>query len=331
MIDTQQCLSRYPIESIDLDKWQGTVDLMSQLYNAACGTIVQLRQDEFNAVVASANEDNFLERDSSWPWEMRSFCRKIMETGKGLYVNDAINDDDWKTVEPVCDGPVRSYLGLPLLWPDGTLFGTICVIDTKSTDYQPLQIELLEQLRDLINADLKMAFAYDEIKTLALTDELTGVCNRRGLQILGDQLVKDAKRFDLNFGFVYLDIDNMKKLNDTHGHNAGDDCIIALAEALKYACRENDIIARIGGDEFVVLLTCADDKVELVCDRIETEYNRIRGDNELLADNPISYGYVYRSGLHPISLDQMIEEADKLMYKKKHGRKVGEFEEPFIE
>ncbi|MDI3326747.1 sensor domain-containing diguanylate cyclase [Pontibacterium granulatum] len=331
MIDTQQCLSRHPIESIDLAKWQRTVDLMSKLYNAACGTIVQFRQDEFNAIVTSSNEDNFLERNSSWPWEMRSFCRKIMESRNGLYVNDAINHEEWKTVEPVCDGPVRSYLGLPLFWPDDTLFGTICVIDSHSTDYQPLQIELLEQLRDLINADLKMVFAYDEIKTLALTDELTGVCNRRGLQLLSDQLVKDAKRFDLNFGFIYLDIDNMKELNDTHGHSAGDECIVALADALKYACRENDIIARIGGDEFVVLLTCADNNVELVCERIETEYNRIRSDNELLSDNPISFGHIYRSGLHPIALDQMIEEADKLMYKKKHGRKVGEFEEPVAE
>jgi len=329
MLNTQQCVSRHPPAPIDLEKWQVTADLLSELYNAACGTIVQFRDGEFNAVVASQNDDNFLERDSSWPWEMSSFCRHIVETNQGLYVSNPLQDKAWNHLPAVAEGPVRSYLGQPLFWPDGSLFGTICAIDTKSTHYNPLQIQLMEQLRDLITADLRMACAYEEIQALALTDDLTGVHNRRGLTTLGEQRIRDAKRFDLNIGLVFIDIDNMKALNDTHGHAAGDECILQLADVMTKSCRENDIIARVGGDEFVVmLLTGAQDQVELLCERIDNAYDKWRTTNDKFTNNTLSYGHVYRSGLHPITLEQMIAEADKLMYRRKHGRKVGEFEDP---
>lgn len=327
MIDTQTCLSTHPHASIDINKWQRTVDLMSELFDSACGTIVQFRQQEFNAVVASLNEDNFLKRDNSWPWEMKSFCRSIIETGEGLYVNDAISEACWQDADPVAQGPVRSYLGMPISWPDGSLFGTICVIDTKSTHYKSIQIELLEQLRDLINADLRMMFAYEEIKTLALTDELTDVSNRRGLSVLGAQRIKDAKRFGLNIGLVYLDIDNLKAVNDNHGHDAGDACISTLAQALKSCCRENDIVARLGGDEFVVmLLTNREDHLQQLCERIETAFNHQSAQSDTFSDSGISYGYCCRHGNHPVSLDAMIGEADRHMYKNKRAKKPEQYD-----
>ncbi len=322
MIDTQQCLSRHPIESIDLDKWQQTADLIARLYDAACGAIVQFRQDEFNAVVASRNEDNFLQRDSAWPWEMRSFCRRIMETGKELYVGDPANHEEWKGIEPVCAGTVRSYFGFPIQWPDGTLFGTICVIDSKSTDYNPVQLELLEQLRDLINADLKMAFAYDEIRRLALTDELTGIANRRGLQLLGAQRIKDARRFRTSIGVIFFDIDRMKYLNDTHGHSAGDRCISLVAQSLDEVCRDSDVTARVGGDEFIVMvLADSEADVEALSQRIVEHYDASRTGDALLVENSLSVGHQFSSELSPEMFESMIDQADKQMYLCKQARR----------
>ncbi len=107
---------------------------------------------------------------------------------------------------------------MPITWPDGSLFGTICVIDKKQSDYSDVQLKILEQFRNLINADLHMLIDYEEIKALAITDELTQVHNRRGLNLLGEQRFKDARRFSQHIGMVYIDIDNMKQLNDTEGH-----------------------------------------------------------------------------------------------------------------
>ena len=155
MIDQSLRLSRTAHPSLDLNKWQTTVNLIAELYECPCGTIVQYLGDSFHVVSASNTEGNFLEQDASWPWELRSFCRRIIETGEGLYVGNAKADAYWREAPPVLEWGVRSYLGLPITWPDNTLFGTICVIDTKETDYNDVHIRLLEQLRDLINADLK--------------------------------------------------------------------------------------------------------------------------------------------------------------------------------
>ncbi len=322
MIDTQACISRNPHPSVDLNKWQTTVDLMSELYDSACGTIVQFRQDEFNAVAASTNPDNFLERNSSWPWEMKSFCRKIMETGEGLYVDDAQASAEWKKADPVENGPVRSYCGLPLLWPDGKLFGTICIIDTKSTHYSSSLIKLLEQFRNLINADLQMIFDYEEIKNLALTDELTQINNRRGFNHLAEQRLKDAKRFDKDISIVYLDIDNMKSINDLHGHQAGDDCLITLSSLLKTYCRDSDIIARVGGDEFLVmLLTQSATQTEEFCIRLADRFQQLTSSNSKLSLAALSYGYSFKNQIHEINLEELVLEADKNMYHYKHKQK----------
>jgi len=222
MVDTQSCLSSSEQNIIDLEKWQQTVDLLAEMFDSACGTIVQLRQNEFNAVVVSKNQDNFLNENDSWPLELNSFCRRIMETKEELNVQNANIDDYWRFIPPVADGPIRSYCGLPIFWPDGELFGTICVIDTKRTDHTSSLLKLLKQFCHLIMKDLKILCDYNNLKSLALTDELTSVYNRRGLSFLGEQRIKDAKRSKQIIGIIYLDIDNLKQINDKYGHHVGD-------------------------------------------------------------------------------------------------------------
>ncbi|WP_261844290.1 sensor domain-containing diguanylate cyclase [Aliamphritea ceti] len=322
MIDTQACISRHPHPNLDLQKWQMTVNLMAELFNAACGTIVQFRQQEFNAVAASNNQDNFLQRNSSWPWDMKSFCRRIMETEKSLYVDDAELSNEWHSAPPVSEGLVRSYLGLPVSWPDGSLFGTICVIDTKTSEYNQVQKQLLKQFRDMINADLQLLFDYEEIKSLAITDELTQVNNRRGLNLLGDQRIKDARRFNQNIGMVYLDIDNMKQLNDTEGHQAGDACITTLANTLKNSCRDSDIIARVGGDEFLVMMLADDEQhIQKFCHRLEYQFSTELKQNPEFQFNSLSYGYCFTNDADKACMETMIDLADKHMYENKRTGK----------
>ncbi len=323
MIDTQACISRHPHPNLDLQKWQMTVDLMAELFDVACGTIVQFRQQEFNAVAASLNEENFLQRNSSWPWDMKSFCRKIMETEESLYVDDAEHSKEWQNAPPVSEGPVRSYLGLPVSWPDGSLFGTICVIDTKKAKYNQVQQQLLKQFRDMINADLQLLQDYEEIKALAITDELTQVHNRRGLNLLGEQRIKDARRFNQNIGMVYIDIDNMKQLNDTEGHQAGDACIINLADILKDCCRESDIIARVGGDEFLVMMLADDEQhIQKLCHRIEHQFSEELKQNPTFRLNSLSYGYCFTDEPGNARIEIMIDQADQHMYENKRINKL---------
>lgn len=322
MINTNSCMSRNTPAGLDLEKWQKMVDLMSTLYDSACGTIVQYRQSEFNAVVTSQNEDNFLQRNSSWPWDMQSFCRHIIESGERLYVQDAQNNSYWKAAPPVDEGPVRSYLGLPVFWPNGELFGTICAIDTKTTNYDLTLQELLEQFRDMVCADLKILYDYETLRNIALTDELTGLNNRRGLMLLAEQRLKDARRFEQNIGMAYLDLDNLKQVNDRFGHQAGDHALTEFARVLQESSRETDIIARLGGDIFIAIsLTRDEDFTMSFCAQVTDAYTRAIQGNPYVDIIGVSFGFKLFPYSGNMQLLDMMDEVDALMYQHKQNVK----------
>lgn len=317
MIDTQQCLTQHPHSALDLDKWQRTVDLLAELYGSSCGAIVQLREGEFNVVSTSSNQDNFLQRNSSWPWDMHSFCRRIIETNNKLYVPNPAEDDEWCSAQPVAEGPVRSYYGFPICWPDNTLFGTICIIDTKPTKYHSILLKILEQIRDLISTDLKLIQQFNELQSLALTDELTQLHNRRGLYTLGEQCLKEARRQHQQVALIYLDIDGLKAMNDQHGLKAGDQAIVALASVLSEQCREADIKSRVGGDEFVLLKITSDESyVRDFCTQLSEHYQE---QTQQLPENTlgVSYGFQLFSPDQTLTIEEMIEDVDHIMYQQK--------------
>ena len=92
-----------------------------------------------------------------------------------------------------------------------------------------------------------------ELRELSLTDELTGLYNRRACLTLGEQLLKIANRDKKGIYVLYADVDNLKIINDEMGHQTGDQALSDVAAILKEKFRESDVIARIGGDEFVVI------------------------------------------------------------------------------
>lgn len=329
MVNNQDCLSKSKQTIIDLDKWQQTVDIMSELYGSVNGSIVQFRQNTFNVVVTSNNQENFLARDDFWPWEIKSFCRKIVETQEHLYVKSAQDHEHWKDAPPVAKGPVRSYCGLPLFWPDGSLFGTICVIDTSVSQYSSTLVKMLQQFSQIISSDLKMLCDYEAIKSLAITDDLTGLYNRRGLTVLGEQKIKDAKRSKDVLGITYLDIDNLKQINDQSGHAIGDQCLMTLAKVLEESCRDNDIKARIGGDEFIIMSVFNKDNdvsynkvLNELCQRVMVNYQAAIKNFDTEGLTSVSYGGLTFKHHQADNLEEMIEQADQLMYQHKQGKGI---------
>jgi GGDEF domain-containing protein len=96
--------------------------------------------------------------------------------------------------------------------------------------------------------------AEEELWELALVDDLTGLHNRRAFILLAEQAIKEAARAGRPGIGLFVDVEGLKTINDTHGHTAGDHVLRLVAGALRAACRESDIIGRLGGDEFVILL-----------------------------------------------------------------------------
>jgi diguanylate cyclase (GGDEF)-like protein len=156
--------------------------------------------------------------------------------------------------------------------------------------------------------------------TLSLTDELTGLHNRRRFFVLTEQCLKVAARAKRRALLLFIDVDDLKGINDRHGHGAGDRALIDLANILKTTFRASDIIGRFGGDEFVVLLECADERSDILITRLHKnleDYNAKAPQSQRLS---ISVGKALFDPERPVSIDELLTKADTLMYGEKRRR-----------
>jgi diguanylate cyclase (GGDEF)-like protein/PAS domain S-box-containing protein len=162
----------------------------------------------------------------------------------------------------------------------------------------------------------------EALRTLSLTDELTGLYNRRGFFTLTDQFLKLARRQKKGIFMLYADIDNLKEINDTFGHKEGDTALIETADILKKNYRESDIIARIGGDEFVVIpIGTTGDNIDIITSRFEKSVEIYNSKSKREYNLSLSYGLAYYDPENPCSIDELLIQADKTMYEHKRYKK----------
>jgi diguanylate cyclase (GGDEF)-like protein len=167
------------------------------------------------------------------------------------------------------------------------------------------------------------------VRLLSLTDELTGLYNRRGFLTLAEQQLKLAARTRRRMYLLFVDLDGMKAINDTLGHQEGDQAIREAAALLKNTYRESDIIARIGGDEFAVLVPEArkEDGRALTA-RLERNLAALEKKEGLPFKLSLSIGIVSCDASDPCSLEVLLDRADRMMYEQKQGkRKNGQIPE----
>ena len=163
------------------------------------------------------------------------------------------------------------------------------------------------------------------LEQLSLQDELTDLKNRRGFYVLLPEHGKRAKRSGARVVVLYGDIDGFKAINDTLGHKRGDDVLKALAEALRVAFRETDLIARLGGDEFCVVAESPAEPAVLV-QRLD-EAIAAAGE-ELGLPVTLSYGTVVTDWRGLEDPDELLTRADMLMYEAKRARQAERREKP---
>jgi len=166
---------------------------------------------------------------------------------------------------------------------------------------------------------LKQALLDREMRHLALTDDLTCLYNRRGFFAAAAQQLKLASRNGQNLLLLFCDLDNLKKINDSYGHPEGDLALIRTADALEHAFRDSDILARIGGDEFVVLASEALSQTqEVLLRRLEKSLKQVNA-GESRYELSLSVGVAPFDPKHPISLGELIAQADDAMYVQKRS------------
>jgi len=195
-----------------------------------------------------------------------------------------------------------STSGIPMLDDDGKLLG-----------YRGADTDITERM-----------LMEEKLREAAITDELTGLLNRRGFYTLAKQQCKIADRNKRRMSLLYADLDNLKVINDELGHNEGDLAITEFATILRKTFRESDIIGRIGGDEFAVLLTdiSTPSSEKIIIGHILDNLN-IR--NDKIADRSyqlsVSIGIAEYDPAYRCNLDELLALADKQMYEEKTLKK----------
>jgi diguanylate cyclase (GGDEF)-like protein/PAS domain S-box-containing protein len=158
----------------------------------------------------------------------------------------------------------------------------------------------------------------EELWELALVDELTGLHNRRSFILLAEQAIKEAARANRPLIGLFLDVDNLKTINDTHGHGEGDRALRLVADALRAACRDSDIVGRLSGDEFGIVLPEAQE--------VDGLQHRVRS-RVAEAAEAVPFGLTVSIGMarcepgQQCQLAELFERADQAMYEEKAAKR----------
>lgn len=177
-----------------------------------------------------------------------------------------------------------------------------------------------ELLTRAIHCAAKQYRLQTELKNLALVDELTGLYNRRGFHALADRQLKLASRAGRGLLLFFVDLDGLKQINDLCGHAEGDRALKRAAKILKKTFRDSDIVARLGGDEFAVLAVEASGRSEAKITVRLRRYLREANEGEQRSSISLSVGVAKFVPGNPISLSELMAQADKAMYLQKFSR-----------
>ena len=161
----------------------------------------------------------------------------------------------------------------------------------------------------------------EQSRTLSLADDLTGLHNRRGLFALGEHAMRSARRHKTGLNVLFLDLDGLKNINDRFGHSQGDQALRDIAAVLRGAIRESDVVARAGGDEFVVLVEDEPQAAEELAQRLERRIAAANAKGEHRYKLEVSLGVVFWPPDEKTTLQELIERADQRMYAAKNAKR----------
>lgn len=246
-----------------------------------------------------------------------SFCGHVIHEDDTMVINDTLKDKRFHDNPLVTGEPfIRFYAGHPLVHPNGQKLGSLCIIDDEPRDFSAEDIAILKDLAALASRELTAT----ETETI---DELTGVSNRRGFKTLSQNSLNFCQRNKLDAALCFIDLNDFKLINDNHGHAEGDKALVMFAKTMIDTFRNTDVFARIGGDEFVILMTDTEvDEAETIMQRFQ---NSITSHNDA---NPKDYRVKFSWGLVSVphdgthDINELLDKADALMYQDKRDSRL---------
>jgi diguanylate cyclase (GGDEF)-like protein/PAS domain S-box-containing protein len=248
-----------------------------------------------------------------------SLTRSVLQAGRVLGVEDVYHSE---FIDPDVAQffPMISMMGLPLI-ADGTWFGAVLIGYRKRHHFTREEILNGEQVSSQVALAVAKARLYAQVQLMSITDELTGLFNRRGIFEKGREVLCSAQEKSTPLSLIWLDIDHFKQVNDVYGHHIGDQVVRGIADRCRVSMRERDLVGRYGGeggDELILLLPDAEiTEARQVAERLR----------QLIADQPIhteagpiavtvSLG-VAQMDQPNMDFDALLKMADTAMYTAK--------------
>ena len=252
----------------------------------------------------------------------RGLTEYVLRTGlPALITHESFSDLFQKGEVELVGTKPENWLGSPLKMGERII--GVMVVQSYSGGYhfQQESLDLLEFVSAQVAITIERKSAEEQLRSLSITDDLTGIYNRRGFTLLAEQQVKQAHRMKRGLYLVFTDMDGLKNINDTFGHFEGDKALIEIAVVLSETFREADIISRYGGDEFVVLAldSSGNDAVTLTS-RLKQILDMHNAHSDRLYQLSLSIGVTHYDPESPCSIKDMITQADQLMYQAKQTR-----------
>ena len=258
-----------------------------------------------------------------------SFCSRMVQ-GKGPRIAPrSCEVPAYAEAEIGNQVPIGAYIGVPLNREDGELFGTLCAIDPHPQSEEIAdelnQIEMMARLLEtILESEFKAnqeARRAERAEAQAMSDSLTGLFNRRGWDRLIAAEEERCRKYAHPAVIVSLDLDDLKKTNDDVGHSSGDLLLQETARVLRENVRKQDIVARVGGDEFLILaIECS----ELGGSELVERLRKVLEAEGVMA----SLGFGFRKPAENL-LDACLI-ADKTMYECKRQRKLVQTANPSL-
>ena len=315
-----------PVDVLPEESAERMTQALKVAFNAPMALLLMLDGDR-----------QLVRHDIGWP--SKSLARKVLPASFGAWdpdrpveepivVNDIAADALLKGIPALRELHATAYAGANIIDRHGTRIGTLCVLDKKVRKWTDRDGALLMYLAAQCAAEvgLRMEIATREqvegqLLHNTLHDPLTELPNRTLLmERLGHAIQRSRRRADFRFAVLFLDLDRFKLVNDSLGHHAGDQLLVAVANRLKMQLRTTDTVARLGGDEFAILLEdlASFDDAGRVAERMHADLLRpiMIGEHEVYTS--ASIGIVLGTAGHDLP-EFVLRSADMAMYRAKTG------------
>jgi diguanylate cyclase (GGDEF)-like protein len=296
---------------------RATLKLLTQRCGMSLWMVARTSGDDF--IVLDADDHGYGVREGDVFCWSESFCSRMVQGEGPRCAPDTSKVPAYADVPIAKKVAVSSYIGVPLVFGDGSLFGTLCGISPtpqseKLMDDLPMIELLASMLSALLVAEQRVAMETRSAATardMASRDGMTGLLNRRGWDEAVELEEARCKRYASNVCVLSLDLDGLKKVNDIQGHEAGDVLLRKAADVIAKTIRDTDIAARVGGDEFAIMAIESDEAAaNVLVTRLKAAMKE--------ASVEASIGYAARGIKTNIALAWQL--ADEAMYAQKRLR-----------